>query len=309
MSVSPKTFTPASTSNLTLRQLRAFAMTAAEQSMKRAADKLHLTPSALSMLIRSLEEEVGARLFERTTRSIKLTEAGSQLLPAAGQILALVDEAISDLKKSRQRKTEVISVATSPLLAASLMPEVIAAFREGFPNVRIALHDVPVDQVAGMVMSGEADLGICTSDAKTSELHAEVLYKDRLMMVCTGAHPLSAREVIHWTELCDQALILLKPGTGTRNLIDQALSQWSSSLTPAFEVANVSTALGLVAAGLGVSVLPAYSLARSDVRGIIARPLIEPEVQREIVALSLHEQALSSSAESLLMHFRQGHWR
>ncbi len=294
-----------SPANLTLRQLRAFQWVVQTQSMTRAAERLHLTPSALSMLIRSLEEEVGLRLFERTTRRLVLTEAGRLLAGRAEQILAGVDEAVLSLQQMREQQQERLTLATSPLLAASLMPAVIAAFRAEFPNVAIALRDVPVDQVAGLVLRGEADIGLCTADGASEGLHAEVLLRDALMLACPADHPLAARGEVRWSDLLEWPLILLRSGSGTRSLIDKALARWGSALQPAFEVANISTAVGLVNAGLGVSVLPAYSLARASSQTLVARPLTDPVVSREIVALSRPQVSTGAASQALLAHIRQ----
>ena len=116
--------------------------------MTRAAQKLFLTPSALSMLVRSLEEELGLRLFERTTRKVLLTEAGSAFLPTAQRTLEQLDSTVRQLQQSYLQQGESLRIATSPLLASSLMPGVMAAFKSDFPGVRIELLDVPVATVA-----------------------------------------------------------------------------------------------------------------------------------------------------------------
>ena len=294
-----------SSPHLTLRQLRAFCLVAQEQSMTRAAEKLFLTPSALSMLVRSLEEELGIRLFERTTRRVMLTDAGSDLLPTAQRTLEQLDATVRQLQDHHREQAETLKIATSPLLAASLLPGAIAHFRGDFPGVRVELLDVPVADVAEAVHSGQAHLGICTSIQDSADLKSETVLRDALCAACPEGHTLATQEQVVWADLVELPLILLKPGTGLRNLIDKALQRWASQLRPEFEVANINTALGLVSAGLGVSVLPAYSLARAGVQGVLARPLHTPQVGREIVALSVNTKALSSSAEAFLNRFKK----
>ena len=115
-----------STSHLSLRQLRAFWLVAQEGSMTRAAQQMHLTISALSMLVRSLEEELGVRLFERTTRRIELTEAGRQFMPAVRDVFLALDSGVQTLQEGKRRKSERLTLATSPLLAGTVVPAVIA---------------------------------------------------------------------------------------------------------------------------------------------------------------------------------------
>ena len=292
-------------SNLSLRQLRAFWLVSQEGSMTRAAKRMHLTISALSMLVRALEDELGVRLFERTTRRVELTEAGRQFLPTARDVFFALDSGLQTLQESRRRKSERLAVVTSPLLAASVVPSVIAQFREEFPNVTVTLQDAPVDQVVPTVREGKADFGVCTSDLATTDLIAQVLYKDTLVLACSPDHPLAELHEVSWADLTEQSLILLSSGSGLRRLADQALAKLTLRLKPAFEVANVQTAVGLVAAGLGVSVLPAYSLARADEKRVVAVPLVNPVVTREIVALCARARPFSSAAEAFLRLFKK----
>lgn len=292
-------------SHLSLRQLRAFWLVAQEGSMTRAAQQMHLTISALSMLVRTLEEELGVRLFERTTRRMELTEAGRQFMPAVRDVFLALDSGVQTLQEGKRRKSERLTLATSPLLAGTVVPAVIAKFRERFPNVDVTLVDVPVDQVVAHVRESKADFGICTADAALTDLIAQVLYQDTLMLACSPDHPMAERTQATWSDLIDQPLILLNPGTGMRRLTDQALSEFTLRLKPAFEVANIQTAIGLVAAGLGVSVLPAYSLARATDGQVRAIALTDPVVSREIVALCTRARPFSMAAEAFLKLFKE----
>jgi LysR family transcriptional regulator, carnitine catabolism transcriptional activator len=294
-----------SPSNLTLRQLRAFWLVSHEGSMTRAATHMHLTISALSMLVRTLEDELGVRLFERTTRRVELTEAGRQFLPTVRDVFFVLDAGLETLQESKRRKSERLSVVTSPLLAASLVPVVIAQFRAQFPNVVVTLQDAPVDQVVARVREGKSDFGICTADLESGDLVSQVLYKDTLVLACSPDHALAGQREAGWGDLIDQNLILLNAGTGLRRLVDQTLGQLTLRVKPAFEVANIQTAVGLVAAGLGVSVLPAYSLLRVDGARVAAVPLTDPVVTREIVALCTRARPFSMAAEAFLKLFKK----
>ncbi len=294
-----------STPHLTLRQLRAFCFVAQEQSMTRAAQKLFLTPSALSMLVRSLEEELGLRLFERTTRKVLLTDAGSDFLPTALRTLEQLDSTVRQLQTSYLQQGESLRIATSPLLASSLMPPVMTVFKNDFPGVRLELLDVPVASVAEVVKTGQADLGICTSAQDVLGLKTETVFQDMLCVFCPQEHPLAASESLEWGDLIDVPLILLRTGTGLRDLIEKPLQRWSGQLRLEYEVSNINTAIGLICAGLGISVLPAYTLVQTGVKGVVARPLRNPQVTREVVALFDSARPLSNSAESFLNRFRK----
>ncbi|WP_159595462.1 LysR family transcriptional regulator [Hydrogenophaga sp. BPS33] len=293
------------TSAVTLRQLRAFNAVAEEGSVARAAQRLHLTASALSMLIGGLEAELGVRLFERTTRRMVLTDEGNKLLPAIEQVFRHLDGAITDLHEFVQQRSSRLRIAASPLLAATLLPQLMVLFRERFPAVRLTLRDLPVGAVAQAVRAGEADLGICTADVDTLDLQATVLHQDRLMLACLESHPLASRFEVRWSELVGETWVLMQPGSGLRNLAARGLAEMGEPVEAAFEVANVATAVGLVEAGLAVSALPRYALTRTRAVGIRAVPLIDPVVERDIVALNAPERPLTSAGEAFVAFFKQ----
>lgn len=290
---------------VTIRQLRAFVAVAEEGSIARAAQRLHLTGSALSMLIASMEGELGARLFDRTTRRLQLTDAGRELLPAIGEILQQLDGAIAGLRESTQRRDARLRIAASPLLAATLLPGLLAGFRERFPAVRLKLVDLPVNAVAQAVRDGEADIGVCTADVDTLDLKATVMHQDRLMLVCLDNHPLAAQREVRWRELAGEPMVLMEVGSGLRKLVEHGLAETGEMVDPMFEVAHVATAVGLVEAGMAVSVLPRYAVSRIHAVGIRYIPLIEPLLERAIVALHAPERPLSQVGEAFLAHFRQ----
>ena len=295
--------------NLSFRQLRAFVAVAEETSMTRAAARLSLTPSALSMLIRALEEDLGVKLFERTTRQLVLTEAGAQLLPVVREVFQRLDEGIGAVLRDQQVKESVLTLATSPLMAASFVPKAMAGFRQLHPTVRIRLVDAPVDALPDLARTGVVDLAICTASDEFTDLHQELLYVDRLMFVCHDGHPLASRAEVRWQDLVSEPLVLMQPGSGLRTLADRAFAKWTKSLTPAHEVSHVATALGLVEAGEGVSILPSYAITRAQptmsATHIVTIPIASPVVKRQIVALARSPQAISKTARAFIVFFKK----
>lgn len=300
-------------SNLSLRQLRAFLSVAEEASMTRAATRLHLTPSALSMLVRGMEEELGFRLFERTTRRLQLTEAGRQLLPTVQQVFDSLEQGISSVQQAQHLKAAQLRVATSPLLASGLVPQVIARFRATHPQVRVQLLDAPVESLATLVREQQVDLAVGTANTDAADLRATRLVADRVMLVCRNDHPLAGRDSLEWRELQDAPLVLLRAGSGLRVLADQALARWRrGGQLPAYEVSHVATALGLVEAGEGVAVLPSYAISRAQSTKpasqqglLVSVPLTAPAVRREIVALTRVGGEQATGVADFISQFRK----
>lgn len=295
--------------NATMRQLRAFLAVAQDTSISRAAARLHLTAPALSMLISSLEGELAVRLFERTTRRVDLTEAGRELRPAIEKLFADLDCAFDGLRHAAALRSGRITLATSPLLAATLIPHLIATFQAHYPAIKIGLQDVPVDAVADAVRSGAADLGICTASGEMTDLNVSVLMHDRLMLACPAGHLLAGRRELSWSELAgvaaDTPLILMRHGSGVRTLTDRTFSGLGESVQPAFEVTHIATAVCLVETGLGVSILPSYAISRIHSTGVVAVPLTTPVVQRDIVALTSAARSVAEACNAFTAHFQQ----
>jgi len=171
--------------------------------------------------------------------------------------------------------------------------------------VRLSLIDVSVDEVAQAVRNAEADIGICTEDVNALDLQARPLYEDRLVLACLESHSLATRQEVRWSELAGEPLVLMRRNTGLRKLAERGLSATGDLAQAPFEVANVTTAVGLVEAGLGVSILPSYALTRTRAVGVRSIPLTEPVIARAIVALNAPERPLSGAAEAFLAYAQQ----
>jgi LysR family transcriptional regulator, carnitine catabolism transcriptional activator len=310
---------------LSLRQLRAFVAVARTGSMTQAALWMHLTPSALSMLVKSLEQELEIQLFERNTRRLTLTEPAQTLLPVVQALLAGLEISIEQLRSQSKQGAQRLSVATSPLMAASLLPDLIASFRHAQPEVQIQLIDTAVDAVARLVRNAQADLGICTLDHDCSDLKITALMQDSLMLACHPSHPLvklaaSQGDAVAWRQLLGTRMVLLSKGSGLRQLVEQTLNKLPAqerklalaaaqplAAQASYEVAHVATAVGLVRAGEGIAALPAYALQRAlaeQASSLAVLPLVQPVVKRKIVALSARERPLPPAAARFLAHVK-----
>jgi DNA-binding transcriptional LysR family regulator len=276
------------------------------------------------MLIKSLEAELQLDLFARSTRKLSLTQAGQALLPVVSALLEGFELSIDQLRSQSQLRSQLITVATSPLMASSLLPELMASFRQQAPQAQIRLLDVGVETIANLVRQGQADLGVCTLDHELSDLKVTPVMEDSLMLACHPSHPLAKfTSGVTWRQLLGHRLVLLNAGSGLRQLVDQTLaklpkkmhqaaqalsaSQASQLLLP-HQVAHVSTAVGLVRAGEGIAALPAYALQRALAEqntSLKVLPLKEPVVKRKIVALTSRERAAPMLAQQFLQHVKK----
>lgn len=283
--------------NITLRQLRAFVEVARNGGFTAAARKLHLTQSATSLLVRELEHQLGLQLIDRTTRQIALTDAGSEFLSGAQRILADVEQAVAGTQDLLQRRRGRVTVATTPMLAASFMPSVIAEFQSTHPGITVRLADVPAEQVVRLVQGGEADLGFGVFSRADSDLQRSALLRHRMGAMMPSSWPLATRKRnLTWADLAGQPLVAMSQSSGFQALIDPHLHKNGTVVEPRFEVGYLGTAVGLVEAGLGITIVPAYvgQLLRST--RVRFRPLHNPVVERDIELVMRSGRSLSPGA-------------
>jgi DNA-binding transcriptional LysR family regulator len=286
--------------NITLRQLRAFIAVAEAGSFTRAGSQLHLTQSATSGLIRELEREVGARLFHRTTRRVELTEVGRAFQPSVERLLAGLDRSVADIGALTARRRGRLAVAAPPLLAATMLPGLIASFLDRYPGIRVTLRDVPTDQIVARVLDGDVDCGIGTFAPEEEGLARTTLMSDALMLFCALSHPLGAGGPARWRDIAVAPLIALTRDSGIRTLVDRTLAAAGLTIEPAYEVVHITTAIAMVEAGLGVAVLPSYARAVGRRHRVASRGLDDPTVARDIALVRPAGRSPSPAAEAFV---------
>ena len=266
--------------NPTLRQMRAFIFLARTGSFTLAAEHMHVTQSALSGLIKELEQTLGARLVDRSTRKIALTEIGRELYPLFSKMIDDLDAALHDVANHTKLKKGMVRIAAPQLMACTLLPEVIAAYRAAHPDIQVKLVDCAVENVTARVASGEVDVGIGPERDAAAQIDAAVLFEMPFVLVFPQGHPLEARERVTWQDLADYPFISLQGQFTERLLSDMHSSLRDVPLKPANEVTFMTTALAMVAANLGVTVCLPYAEPLVKLYQLHMRQLHEPELTR-----------------------------
>lgn len=286
--------------NITLKQLRAFLAVAEAGSFTRAGDTLHLTQSATSGLIRELERELGVRLFHRTTRRVELTDAAREFEASVERLLSGLDRSVADLGAVAARQRGRLAVAAPPLLAATLMPPLIASFLDRYPGIQVSLRDVSTDQIVARVLDGDVDCGIGTFAPDEDGPSRIALMSDSLMLFCPHAHCLSGKRAPDWRNIAGFPLIALTRDSGIRALVDRTLDAAGASVEPAYEVAQITTAIAMVESGLGVAVLPSYARSVGRRYRIDICVIGGPPVSREITLIQPSFRTASPAAEAFI---------
>ena len=293
--------------NPSIQQLRVFVAVAHSRSLAEASERVHLSQPAISIALRKLEENVGGALFARTTRQLALTPEGEAFLPVAVRLLNDWNEAFEDLNDQFSKQRGKVTVAALPTLAAGLFPRVIKLFHEAYPRINLSLHDVLAEQINQMVREGRADLGLSVPPSDAEDLTFEPVLEDSYVVVCPCGHPLLAQSAVAWSQLAAYPFIGINRLSSSRQDIDRLMQSVGERLDILCDARQIATVGRMVAAGLGISVLPSLSFRQIAADGIEYRPLVEPTIRRElgIILSRRHPPSAATSALRQLIHHHE----
>lgn len=243
--------------DLNLRDIRAFIAVAQTGSFTRAAARLHLSQPALTVQIRRLEETVGVRLFDRNSRNVALTPTGRELLPLLQKSLHDMEHVLIDARALGDGSSGTVRIACLPTFAASVLPELIQQVKAAVPRAGFHVRDAVAGVVETLVRNEEVDIGLTGGELNNAEI--DVLYAgaDHLVAVLPARHALARRKRVSLTDLASVPLVLTAQGTSVRAVVDGAFASGGCTPEIACEPTYMMTAVAMVRAGLGVTILPA----------------------------------------------------
>jgi LysR family carnitine catabolism transcriptional activator len=264
--------------DLTLKQLRAFVVVAESEQFTRAAEKLGLSQSAVSTLVRQLEANLGLRLFDRHTRLLRLTQAGAEILPVAKRAVADIEGIVENVHELSSLSRGRVAIAAGTLQAALLLPRLIDGFNRRHPNVDVSLHDV--------------------SEKAVLEMVGARLTTDVFLVVMRADDPLAAREV-RWRDLTSVPLIGPQRGNPIRDRLETELAREGIVLTLHRSLQDVSlplTIIGMVEGGLGVAVMTTAVTRLATSMGLTTVTPTDPVIAREVSLIVRRDRSLSPAA-------------
>jgi len=283
--------------------LEAFLALFETGSFARSAERLNISQSALSRRVQKLEAALGVALFERTTRTVSATLHGRAFLAHAARLVEEAEAAALTVggpgAGGRSERSAVVTVAAVPTATQRLLPTAIKRYREAGFDARVRISDVTADGVVDAITAGEADFGVGFLSAGEPGLDFRPLVDDDFVLVARRSDPLAAYGAVRWADIDPSRFIAIWRGSGNRLLIEAALARARIALDWSFEVQHLSTALGLVEAGLGVTALPRSAVPLAARERLALRPLIEPAVARAIGLVRRKRMRLSAAAEAL----------
>ncbi|SCK14009.1 DNA-binding transcriptional regulator, LysR family [Variovorax sp. HW608] len=288
--------------HFTLRQIEAFIAVADTGSFTRAADHLHLTPSAVSQLIIEIEGVLGYKLFDRSTRKVVLSPAGRAFMPAAQALSKHVDLARTMALDIRNQAAGVVRVAAPMVVASVMLPRIIASYKTLRPKVTVRLIDSPVEALVDKVASRQVDLAVGPDRPIGPEVERVLLYPSPWVVWCAPKHLFARMPTVTWADLGKAELVAagrdheIHLSGMMRNVPDNA------RVVPVQVVDNVSTALALAATEIYYTISPAYVQPLAVQLGLVMRQIENPVLLREMSLFRPADRSLSPAATGFAAH-------
>ncbi|MFS2101897.1 LysR family transcriptional regulator [Variovorax sp. Varisp85] len=280
--------------NISTRQLQAFVAIARLGSFTRAAEEIFVTQAGLSLMLKDFEAQAGARLFDRTTRSVRLTPAGESLLPTARSMLADWERATSGIGQLSAAAEQQVSLAATPLIASSVLPHWLQDFRRAQPGIRVNVSDLDRRQILHGIEAGEVDLGLGAFFKPAAGIERQLLATFDLVLVSAGPARLPGRgarrakvvQRANWSSLAGEYLLALSADNPIQKLVDAQLRSIDISTSRSGPLQNIQAIIAMVEAGHGRAVLPAFVAPACERYSVTLQALADPVVPIEFFAVS-----------------------
>ncbi|MCZ8515618.1 LysR family transcriptional regulator [Paenibacillus filicis] len=287
-----------------LRNLTYILEVARQQNFTKAADILHLTQPTLSKLVKSMEDELGVTLFDRSGKTIKLTDAGAAAVQQIHHILKSVNDLYTTLDDVSELKTGSIKIGLPPVVSTVFFPRIIAPFQRKYPNIDFDMVEEGAKKIEQLVLGGSIDVGVVLSPDEDSSLGRLPFLQQRLSLLLHKTHPLSDRASVSLTELSKEPFLLFAKGFAVRQHVLEACH--SSGFHPpiAYESSQWDLLVEMVAAGMGVSFLPEPICSKVTSPDVSIVPSTTPQIPWYLYVIWNNERYVSYALRELLAFIR-----
>lgn len=282
-------------------QLAYFRKVAETSSLSRAAAELRITQPAVSKQIRSLEGELGERLFDRIGKKVFLTRAGEVLLTHVDRILRSVDEAKIAVRDLSAECSGELVIGTSDHISIHRLPDVLKACITAFPKIDLKLRCHRSETILELVAKNQVDLGVITLQKTPTNITSRLIWKDPMSLVVPFGHPLTSAKRVRLKDIVQHGMILTEHATETRKMVDDVFAVHGLTPNVAMEVAYIETIKSLVRTGLGIAILPDKAVDVEVKGGALVRLRItDAAFSRNLGVVYLKDKFLSRPAVEFL---------
>jgi DNA-binding transcriptional LysR family regulator len=282
----------------TVKQFRAFVAVSQTGSFVRAADLLNLSQPALSETIVQLERILGGSLFKRTTRTLVITPFGEALLPRARGVIGEIERVCHDMREMTDLARGQVSIGCLTSIASQQLPQIIVAFRERHPGIRLRVRDENAAGLNRRLLAGEIDFAVTSRLEGSGGVAFQPLITDPFRLLCPVDHPLAMADAVPWRSVAAHFYLGWGEETANRFAIDAALAAVGIQLRPDLEISQLGTMLSMIERGVGIGTVPQLACPAS--RRFVSVALVEPIVTRDVGIASRAGHPLTPAAEKFM---------
>ncbi len=295
---------PARLAHVNLKLLQTFLLVGEHSSFRIAAEKSFRSQSAVSAQIRELEKQLEVSLFHRTTRSVRLTEEGHQLLECAQKALLEVENGLRKIRESTDIRRGRVSLSCSPTIAETRLARVLAAFEKDYPGIEVSVRELTSTNLFDSIRKREVDFGIGPL-IETPEFNFETILEDPLYALVPKRFITTSKETISLATLSNMPLLVLNTATALRTMLEATLRERQLTFTTRYEFAQAQTLISMADAGLGAAILPKVALPTRLNPSTYALRIVNPQLVREVSIITARGQSLSPASLRLVQLLRQ----
>ena len=290
----------------TLIKIRSFVAVAQNGRFRKAAESLNIAQPTLSAHVADLEAYLGVSLLSRTTRSIRLTAEGERFLGQMQKLLDDLDGAIADIRDGAALNRGRLAIACVPTISLHMLPQLLTGFRARFPAIEIRIIERVASDVQRQVEDGAADFGIIPDPQSGIDLDFVPFAREEFVAVVPRSNDLARRRRVKMVEIFDRPFITLEPGSNIRRVLDKVSAERGIQIRPRYEFMHHQSVAAMIAAGDGVSILPAAVVASLGEPEVVAVRLADPKIYRELGIICRRGERLSPVARAFADEILRG---
>ncbi len=284
---------------VTLKQLETFLAVAEARGFRRASERLNLSQSAVTAHVQQLEATLGVPLFHRTTRSVRLTDAGNELLERANRTITGLEDTIRAFRDEAAMTRGRVLVACAPSFASSILPPALAAFQARHPEIFIQVREAYGSEILEALRTDAVDFGIGPLDRDDKDIAFTHLLSDGFVAVINGNDPLAKRPSLRLPDIMDAPILAMPRRSATRDMLERSFEKNGRVLEPKYEMLHHQTLISMADAGLGIAVLPETAVPPAREGSYAVIPLNEPEMKRRMGILMARGHNPSPAARAV----------
>lgn len=286
---------------ITLKQLETFVAVAESNSFRQASQKLNLSQSTVTSHIQHLERELGVPVFHRTTRAIRLTEAGRTLLSRATQTIEGLEGIVANFREEASVEHGDIRIVSAPSFACSIFPDLLANFHARYPKVTVRFREAFAHDILEAVRREEADFGIGPMvDGQPQDFEFQFLMKDEFCAVMSKNNVLAGQKTVEFREIAEQPILAMPLASAIRKKLVAVFVSMGLELRPKYEMLHHQTLVAMAAANLGIAILPRIALSSIGAQGVHIARLMKPQLSRDIGIFILRGHFPSPAASAFV---------